>query len=146
MSLSDHEQEMLNRIFANKVPRKATEFVEKVKLCYNRLGGSELPPATMAIAGAVAVGELPSLDTEDSGSDDFEPGEFEKEKEVVSNVEPVDWDSVKKHTPVVAIFNGKPRDGIYLEVSKLRPERVRVKIQGDSSQYREIPKEHVSLA
>ena len=125
--MNEHVKDVFSRMLGTKeLPEKLVELYEKTKLLNDRVAPGPMPVSTYAIL-AILSGAAKTADR---------------------NAEPakVKWDDVKKHTPVIAFWEGTARTGEFLsQCGTKNPRMLRIRLDGDKENLREIPEGDVKL-
>jgi hypothetical protein len=125
--MTDHVKDIFSRMLGTKeIPEKLVKLYKRVKFLNDRIAPGPMPASTLAIL-AVLSGEANTADS------DAEPAK-------------INWDTVKKETPVTTFWDGKPCGGIFLgKCGSKKNGLLRIKIDGDAENYREIAENDVKL-
>ncbi|OHB56132.1 MAG: hypothetical protein A2Y07_01275 [Planctomycetes bacterium GWF2_50_10] len=128
--MTDQVKDIYTRMLGTKeLPDKLVKLYERTKFLSDRIAPGPMPVSTMALVAIIAG----AAKTEEVSSDTASPKTNK-------------WDSVKKDTPVTTFLDGASRGGIFLGVCGNKNKgMLRIKIDGDSENFREIAQSEVKL-
>jgi hypothetical protein len=124
--MTDHEKNMfLRALGAKEVPAKVERLYNQVKKLADRIVAAPMQPAVIALIAVLA-------------------GEGKNDVSVAPDI--IKWETIKKGAQVSTFLDGQARSGTFLAVcGSKNPGTLRIKIDGDSENFREIAESEVKL-
>lgn len=134
MALTPEAMDELARaagVAVTELPDETTELYERVKMCGCRLGHTMPPAWVAALVAAMTTNKN---------------GPVKQSEPLKSNADKVNWDLLPTGQTVEAVFKGRKYKGHYLGgAGPTQKDRVKVKLDGDSGDFRLVPKKDVMV-